>query len=454
VRERLVLVRAPRAAWLALLCAASLVWLACGGVFGGGEGGEEEGEEEGEEKPRKKGKKKAVKEAAEEEGEEEGEAEGEEEGEAEPKKEVKAVAPAEAGGLSPTTDVDKEALPAPLRSMMECLSVKSASKLAGVSAEDVQGCLKERFGGSKGPGRQCADEPEEVYSSEVLDPCTFDVASSPKGRPLSSPREGLGRLHAVFVRGDFQGFVLQSTRPTENSAASCGATSVFQAQEIFLKSTATQRGARYARAGLELAVEHEEVGTTYPVVRDHFILKIEGQDKSPALAADWERVKVRDLPSGKRLPRELDEAMVGSLLGCRRYQGSLLELLGQPIAAVKKDCAAFSGGGNAWAQWPVMEVRIAEDGNRLQLSALGTEGKITEIFLRMESGGGRFMQEMQKELGRSTQYQCTAQAWRSGEYMVRARPAGQFFNLAFTRVSDHDNFSMVVPGATVGPDWR
>ncbi len=130
-----------------------------------------------------------------------------------------------------------------------------------------------------------------------------------------------------------------------------------------------------------------------------------------------------------------------------------MDFLGKPLNKVRKDCAAFKGGRN-WAQWPVSETRLTMDGNRFQLTALSKKGKIVEVFMRGEAAGGKFLREMTKVMGKSTPYQCTAHAWRVGPHLIRMRPAGRFVNIAFTRVDDHDTFSMVVPGATVGATWR
>ncbi len=361
--------------------------------------------------------------------------------------------PDNAAALTPDSPIATQTLPRSMQTMVTCLGAKSANDLSRVTPSQAKSCLKTHFGNDKGPGRQCGGQPEEVYSSDVLDSCSFTASAAKRGA-LKKPRPGLGRMHAIFVGDRFQGLMMQSTRPVSNSNASCGTEDLFSSQRQALASQNTGKD-HFTRAGLEYKIEHVEMGDFYPVVRDNFILKIEGSTAAPALDATWTRNKATDLPHAGSIPRNMRNAMqeVGDALGCSRYKGSLLGLLGKPLSKITRDCDAIKGGRN-WAQWPVSEMRLNEGGNRFQLTAMGPQGIITEVFLRVEAPGNAFVKEMKKNIGRSTPYQCNAHSWYAGKYIIRARPAGKYVNVAFSLVDTHDNLSMVVPGATLGRDWR
>lgn len=347
-------------------------------------------------------------------------------------------------------------LPKPVQTLVKCLEVSTAQELAAISPQQAKGCLESNFGAAKGPGRVCQSQPEEVYSSDVLDPCEFHVSQMTRSMPVSKPREGLGRLQVIFKDDRFRGILLQSTRPTINSSATCGTQDRFKALEgTFIDESVSLGERRYQRAGLDFQLVRQQPGGHYPVVRDTLVVTLTGKNDMPHLSAGWERTSIEDLPNSGRMSRDMRAALeeVGEAMGCKRYHGSLLNLLGEPLDKVRKDCAAFGPGRN-WVQWPVSESRIADSGNRLQLTSLGADGRIVEVFMRGEASGGQFLKEMRKEMGASTGYQCTAHAWRVNDYVIRVRPAGRFVNIAFTRLEDHDALSMVVPGATIGPSWR
>ena len=90
----------------------------------------------------------------------------------------------------------------------------------------------------------------------------------------------------------------------------------------------------------------------------------------------------------------------------------------------------------------------------VQLKSLGFDNNIAEVFLKVRDKKGRILAQLTKNLGAGHAYQCTGLIWRTGVYTLRLRKNGSWLHIALTKTDEHEDFSMVVPGATHASTWR